>query len=79
MTTPTFSFSAFGPAKQKRTVADVFSSFTKELQDIHKAELDNSAKLAAEIKEKQDALDASRKEQTKAAAAIQNIKQLLGV
>lgn len=78
MSTPTFSFSAFGPSKPKRTVADVFSSFTKELQDIHKAELDNSAKLAAEIQEKQQALEVSRSEQTRAATAIDNIRQLLG-
>lgn len=72
------SFNVFGTTKQRRTVSDVFEGFTKELKEIHLAELDASAKLEAEIQEKQQALEVSRSEQTRAASAIDNIRQLLG-
>lgn len=71
-------FNAFGQRTQKRTIAQVLSGFTKELQEIKQENEQEAEQLTAEIEAKQAALSVAKDEATKAAAAIENFSQLLG-
>lgn len=74
-----FKFNAFGAPTERRTIAQVFAGFTKELKEIKQENEEEAARLAEEIKAKQAALSVAEDEATKATAAIANFGQLLGL
>lgn len=72
------SFSAFGSPKAKRSVAEVFQSFTQELQDISTEQEAVAAQLTDEIAEKQSKLSAATDEIIKAKGAVEAFRKLFG-
>lgn len=72
------NFNALGSPKAKRSVAEVFQSFTQELQDISAEQESVAAQLTAEIAEKQVKLSAATDEITKAQGAVEAFRKLFG-
>jgi hypothetical protein len=75
---PTFSFSAFGSSKVKRSVSQVCADLTRELEEIQQEQEAEAKRLADEVLELTRKHQEASLESSKAATAIENIKGLFG-